>query len=138
MIPLRIEEKIERVTESGCWIWLGACQPTGYSVVRFNGKAARAHRVIYKIVFGSIPEGFELDHLCRVRCCVNPHHMEPVTHTENLRRGETIGAKNRMKTHCSNRHELTAENIWIDGKGRRRCRQCNRDNVRQWKRKHSF
>jgi hypothetical protein len=75
---------------------------------------------------GAVPEGLELDHLCRVRGCVNPKHLEPVTHRENLMRGESWSAVNARKTHCPEGHPYDETNTYIDGKGRRRCRECAR------------
>jgi HNH endonuclease len=74
--------------KTDCWLWQLAKNPSGYGVVGIAaGKTALAHRAYYEERFGPVPEGMELDHLCRVRACVNPEHLEPVTHTENLRRG---------------------------------------------------
>jgi hypothetical protein len=133
-LPQRFKDKIEVVTESGCWIWTGACQSASYAVAYYKGNARRVHRIIYGLLVGPIPQGLEIDHLCKVRCCVNPYHLEPVTHLENLRRGETIGVKNRRKTHCSKNHAFVPDNIYTDPKNRRRCRMCNRLNTRQNKR----
>lgn len=72
--------------ESGCWIWQRARYSTGYGVVRLNGRMAHAHRIVFERHNGPVPEGLELDHLCGVRACVNPLHLEPVTHAENIRR----------------------------------------------------
>ena len=74
-----------------CWLWKGYTNPRGYGVYSFGYKAAhrtvRVHRYAYEQLVGPIPNGLELDHLCRTRVCVNPRHLEPVLHTENLRRG---------------------------------------------------
>lgn len=74
---------------TGCWIFLGTKTPTGYGMYHAPGarQSRSAHRFMYESVHGAIPPGLELDHLCRVRACVNPAHLEPVTHTENMRRG---------------------------------------------------
>lgn len=119
------------VDKSGdCWIWTGAfAVRTGYGKA---GRRGSAHRVAYELLVGPIPEGQQLDHLCRVRLCVNPDHLEPVTSQENLLRGETHAAKNAAKTHCYRGHDLTGDNvrvnIWINKKGqvrqRRKCRAC--------------
>jgi hypothetical protein len=75
-------------------------------------------------VVGEIPEGLELDHLCRNTLCVNPDHLEPVTHAENIQRGH---AARGPVTHCRRRHEMTAENSYFDGRtGKRYCRSCQR------------
>ncbi len=84
---------------------------SGYVDVKINGRSYKAHRVIYEWIKGSIPEGLELDHLCRDRSCVNPWHLEPVTHLENIRRG--LGGQNsRAKIHCPQGHPYDEENTW--------------------------
>lgn len=121
-----------KVDRSGdCWEWRAFRGRDGYG--RFhvgrdesgNKKKWNAHRVAYELIVGSIPEGLDLDHLCRNRGCVNPAHLEPVTRRENLMRGETIVAAAAAKTHCVHGHEYTPENTIIDGRGRR-CRECRR------------
>lgn len=70
----------------GCWRWIGAHNQGGYGLVGVNGRLVTAHRRAYELVVGSIPHGLVLDHLCRVRDCCKPFHLEPVTQAENLRR----------------------------------------------------
>ena len=81
---------------------------------------ALAHRVAYELQVGPIPVGLQLDHLCRVRSCVNPAHLEPVTSAENTRRGLRA-----MKTHCPQGHPYAGENLLIRPTGQRRCRTCH-------------
>lgn len=81
----RFEEKFF-VAEDGCWLWLGAVNHDGYGVISVNNKIERAHRLSYEQHIGQIPEGLQIDHLCRQRSCVNPSHLEPVTRAENNRR----------------------------------------------------
>lgn len=103
----------------GCWEWTASRFRNGYG--QFNSQLA--HRVIYKELVGPIPEGLDLDHLCRNRACVRPDHLEPVTRRENLIRGETSIAENVRKTHCKHGHEFTEKNIYR-WRGKRLCRIC--------------
>jgi hypothetical protein len=106
---------------SGCWLWMGAVTNGGYGIINIGGRKpppTRAHRLTYELLVGPIPEGLELDHLCRVPCCVNPKHLEPVTHAENVRRGNA-GKNMSERTHCPKGHPRT--------KGARRCKECHRD-----------
>lgn len=112
-----------------CIKWTGALDRDGYG--RVGRDCDLAHRVAYEREFGPIPEGLEIDHLCRVRSCVNPEHLEPVTHAENMRRlSEAI-------THCRHGHEYTPENSYpIPPRargGRRDCRECIRRRAREYR-----
>lgn len=101
--------------DSGCWLWTGAVKK-GYGQY---GREGGAHRVAYRHFCGPIPEGLEIDHLCRQQRCVNPNHLEPVTHLENMRRyAATI-------THCKRGHEFTEANTYRL-QNRRLCRACSR------------
>lgn len=96
-------EKVLPVPFAGCWLWHGAvskCKGGGYGLIYVGGKEVvkSAHRVVYELERGAIPNGMDLDHLCRVRTCVNPAHLEPVTRKENLRRGLKGGPKPKKKT----------------------------------------
>jgi len=88
-LPLkeRIETNIE-IDSNGCWIWLKCKNNGGYGRIQVNGKPWLTHRVSYELYVGSIPQGLTIDHLCRVRHCCNPAHLEPVTSAENTRRGD--------------------------------------------------
>ena len=107
---------------SGCWLWLGSASKP-YGETEIGGVRRQAHRFVYELLRGPIPENADLDHLCRVPICVNPNHLEPVTHRENVLRGVGVAAINARKTHCLNGHEFTPSNIsWtVDG---RHCRTC--------------
>jgi hypothetical protein len=87
-LPPRFWNKVAAVKGGGCWYWMAGLFRGGYGQFRF-GRNTRAHRVAYEALVGEIPAGLDLDHLCRVRHCVNPEHLEPVTRKENIRRGET-------------------------------------------------
>lgn len=106
----------------GCWLWIGPTQQDGYGrLTPGHGQQVGAHRWFYAELRGPIPPGMELDHLCRVRNCVNPEHLEPVTHAENMRRARL--------THCRRGHEFTPENTYIRPNKylTRVCRQCKTD-----------
>jgi hypothetical protein len=125
-----------QVNEDGCWIWTAGINSEGYGSFWDGKRNVRAHRFSYELAVEPIPEGMQIDHLCRVRNCVNPEHLEPVTNHENARRGnagihmrETLGAR----THCVHGHEFTPENTYL-GAGWRRCRKCNALTV--WARRH--
>ena len=112
---------------SGCWFWLGTLTAAGYGVIGVNYKKFYAHRLSYEAFKGNIPEGLEIDHLCRVRCCVNPDHLEAVTHRVNNQRGDTgkaTGARNKAKTHCPRGHPYSGLNLYVSSKGARHCRTC--------------
>ena len=144
-IPLqdRLEASIERESNSDCWLWTKHITSNGYAQMRIGCKADNdrknvyAHRVSYEIYKGKIPNGLTIDHLCRVRSCVNPDHLEAVTLRENLARGETLAARNLAKTHCPRGHRYDDENTHTDKNGRRHCLACNRmrQKIYYWERK---
>ncbi len=129
--PLSLPEKLlvnhEKVTESGCWIWQGEITRNGYGRVVHRGQRMLAHRAAYETFCGPIPDGLTIDHLCRVRPCINPSHLEAVTTRVNTLRGTGVTAENAKKTHCKRGHALTEDNLYSQGKdGRARmCRTCN-------------
>ena len=104
-----------------CWIWSGA-KADGYGAISIKGKNEKAHRISYFLKHGGLNKNLELDHLCRNRGCVNPDHLEEVTHKENMLRGIGWTAVNARKTHCPRGHPYDR----IDGDGRRRCVVCSR------------
>ncbi len=122
------EKYVSPEPNSGCWIWTGYISKQGYG--RFSPKwkmsPLYAHRISYEIYKGKIPDGLALDHLCRVRCCVNPDHLEPVTYRENLLRGRGPGGVLfKPKTHCKAGHKFSDGSFYISGRGTRVCRLCD-------------
>lgn len=119
---------------TGCWNWSGHPRDGGYSgfYITHRGALTRyAHRYAYEALVGPIPDGMVIDHLCRNRQCVNPAHLEPVTHKTNLMRGHgTLARINAQKTHCNYGHELSGENLRLEhraaGGVARICRECKR------------
>jgi hypothetical protein len=93
-------------------------------VVWIDRRLQRVHRVVWEWLIGPIPDGLTLDHLCRNRACCNPDHIELVTMAENKRRGYSRNAINARKTHCPKRHPLEGDNLMVDKRGYRRCREC--------------
>lgn len=85
------------VDAAGCWHWTGERNRNGYGRCRHEGKRRVAHRVIYEFFVNDIPDGHHLDHRCRMRGCVNPHHMEPVTPKVNTHRGKAVLFKKKEK-----------------------------------------
>lgn len=79
--------KIHVNSATGCWEWTAAVSSDGYGQAKRAGRVQRAHRYIYEILVGPLGSGLQLDHLCRVRHCVNPAHLDPVAPLENIRRG---------------------------------------------------
>lgn len=145
--PTLLERVMTRVDKAGpvpaerpdlgpCWIWTGYVMPFGHGQVnRGTGLGtALVHRVVFEHLMGDVPEGLELDHLCRVPACCNPQHLEPVTHAENVRRGRANEVARRLaaqRTRCVNGHPYEGANYRITKNGRRRCRVCNREWARQ-------
>jgi hypothetical protein len=107
--------------DTPCQPYDGLIVSSGYGQ-QPNGK--NAHRESYKRTIGAIPDGLELDHLCRNRACINPKHLEPVTHKENTRRGMSPSGLNSRKTHCSKGHPFDGENLAVNYRGWRYCLTC--------------
>lgn len=136
----RFEDKYTPEPNTGCWLWTAYCRTDGYGEInrgRQGEGTALAHRVSYEIHVGEIPEDLEIDHLCRVRSCVNPSHLEPVTRYVNIMRGDNPGVqvkRAQATTHCPQGHEYTTENTHIARTARgytnRMCRTCQRERMR--------
>lgn len=117
----------------GHWIWQGYISDEGYGRIMLTADgrrtAAYTHRVAYELFVGPIPDGLQIDHVCRVRACCFPEHLEPVTPLENIRRG--LGGP---KSHCGRGHEFTPDNTYVSREGKRACRTCHREIERVAKR----
>ena len=122
--------------ETPCLVWSGTIGSHGYGVVTIGGRQHRVHRLIYEAARGPMPlrdtDGKRIvsDHLCRIRACANPEHVDPVTDAENVMRGISFAPANAAKTHCPEGHEYTPENTIIDSHGRS-CRTCKRERERE-------
>lgn len=118
----------------GCWLWIGTVLSGGYGqFTDGRGRRTSAHRFAYELTNGPVSDGLHLDHLCRVRNCVNPDHLEPVTCRENVLRGIGPSAINAHRTECVNGHEFTPENTYVTPDGRRMCRICTAERKRRHK-----
>ena len=131
-LMMRVAARIDLPNgQSGCWQWR---EPTanGYGVIHFQGRRWLAHRAVYEYSNGPVPQGLELDHVCKNKACCNPAHLEPVTHAENNRRGWA----DKRKTHCKRGHEFTKENTILTGPGYKHCRTCQTMTNTAWNRKY--
>lgn len=133
----RILSRLQPIPECGCWIWEGGLDPDGYAIGWADGKSVRVHRYVYKQLKGPIPQGLMPDHLCRVRCCCNPDHLELVTNRVNLHRGVGVNPINSAKTHCPAGHEYTPDNTYVTSDGKRMCKTCHRETTRRNKSKRT-
>ena len=117
----RVAEKIAIDDVGGCWIWTAYKAKNGYGRTSVNGLTIAAHRHVYTVLVGEIQPGLVMDHLCRVRECVNPGHLEPVTQRINILRGELC-----PWTHCKNGHPLVGVNLGQRRQGGQFCVTCKR------------
>lgn len=117
----RFWAKVGPVAPDDCWPWTAYCQPKGYGLLKVDGVMRLAHRISYLINLGPIPEGLQLDHLCRNKRCVNPAHLEAVTGRQNVLRG--LAAVPAVA--CRHGHRYTTENTYV-ANGRQHCRACQR------------
>jgi hypothetical protein len=142
LTPKQLKNLMSKIDVVGsCWEWTASKTWNGYGQFNFNGKTILVHRLSYELFKGEIPQGMELDHLCRNRSCVNPDHLEAVTNKENQRRGNSGKNPNswkfqKNKTHCPQGHEYSEENTNVDKINRRFCKQCNRIRSRNLQRKY--
>ncbi len=147
----RFWAKAQPEPNTGCWLWLGNIQPNGYSYISSNnGRTNRiAHRVAYELLVGPIPEHLEIDHLCRNRECVNPQHLEAVTHSVNQKRSPVVRLRLqkmaaaaldmritnlRASSTCRRGHLWNRENTYYypnSPRGQRGCRICQNESLRR-------
>jgi len=119
------------VSECGCWLSNSYKDKDGYCQfwVSADSKSMKAHRWSYEHYIGKIPEGLTIDHICRVKHCVNPDHLEAVTNLENISRAK------KMITHCRHGHELSGNNLYIRPDGDRGCRVCRLDADKRYRKR---
>lgn len=117
------------VIKNTCWEWIGAKNENGYGYFRINTVLRRAHRIIYEYFYDELDHTLEIHHTCNNRKCVNPIHLEQITHNENIKRDSI------QITHCPQGHEYTKENTYLY-KNRKICRQCNITRGINWRKKH--
>lgn len=118
----RFEEKYIPEPNSGCWLWVGADNANGHGQMTIGNKRVYAHRFSYEYFCDKIPDGMEIDHLCRVRCCVNPIHLEPVTRSQNIKRSPIM-----CPAACPKGHEYTGKSFYLRKSGRKICKICARE-----------
>lgn len=139
-LPARIRAKVSVGDTDQCWPWIAAVGANGYGHVRWDGSTQEAHRVVYELLVGPIPDGATIDHTCHNgsgcsgRCphrrCCNPAHLAPVSRGANVLAGNSPPAVNARKTACANGHPYTEATMKIDA-GSRRCMICRRESDRQ-------
>ena len=123
---------------NGCWLWTAAIDPNGYPVFTDeNSKKIHAHRWAYRYFVGPIPEGYHVDHQCRVKHCVNfEEHLKAMTPRANFdREPNNAATRNRKKTHCKSGHALEGRNLYVTPDGRRMCRDCQRERESRYRQK---
>ena len=128
-LPLRFWSRVYAAPD-GCWLWRGTRRPDGYGSYKTGSMRDGSRRNVfpYRLSFnefvGPIAPGLEIDHLCRTPLCLNPKHLEAVTHRVNILRGLAPSAFAARKTHCPQGHSYDAKNTYIDPEGKRKCRAC--------------
>lgn len=121
----------------GCWTWTACRTSDGYGQIKGHRtrKLWYAHRVSYELVNGPIPDGLQIDHLCRNPSCVNPEHLEAVTPRRNTMRSRSLTAKLARQTHCKRGHPLSGDNLYQSAlrRGQRQCLTCRRARERRYR-----
>lgn len=126
-LPERFWRRVE-VGALGCWVWTGARTRAGYSSLRWGDETVYGHRLAYEVLVGPVPDGLQIDHLCRTRACVRPDHLEAVTQVENVRRGDACRPQERCRRGL---HRLAETAVRCNGGSARRCGACLRDRRRR-------
>lgn len=126
---VRFWRRVDKTAPGGCWLYTGSTATNGYGLFWTAEGTVLAHRFAYEGQVGPIPEGLTIDHLCRVRKCVNAAHLEPVTQRTNNLRSSSPVAQNAAKTHCKRDHPFDEANTYRHAKGRS-CRKCRLDSER--------
>lgn len=122
-------QKVPSRPAEGCWPWAGAMTRNGYGTFWVGAQCWRAHRYAFSVYRGPIPDGLVIDHLCRNRRCVNPEHLEAVTQSTNLARGDGLVSAQNARTHCPRGHALVPGNLDLTQvkAGKRSCKRCKAD-----------
>ncbi len=133
-LAVNIEERFwSKVDKTDtCWLWQAFRAPGQHNYGQFsvNNRNILAHCFAYEALVGPIPDGLEIDHLCRNPPCVKPEHLEAVSHAENVRRGDSkliSGRRAAVRTHCLNSHVFSGTNLYVSPQGKRFCRSCRRE-----------
>ena len=127
ILEKRFWSKVDKVWEH--WLWTGGKNNGDYGTFWNGSNQQGAHCYAYELLIGPIAEGRELDHLCRIHACVNPDHLEQVTHQENVHRGEGLAAQAVRRDHCIHGHEFDEANTY-HWRNERKCRTCAIDHQR--------
>ena len=116
------ERLLAKSQDSGeCRVFIRSLTPSGYAQMWNGTRVEQAHRIAYREAKGTIPDGYDIDHLCKNRACINPDHLEAVPHSVNMERAVNA---NREKKSCKRGHALSGDNVYLEKYGARRCIAC--------------